>query len=207
MTTLFGEATQEPAPPAGYLDPASSKQDSAKSTSARKWFGLLAALIVIAAAAVVGARFLTVDSASETVALRVLELNGQLAIEWNRQAAAVSKAVHGTLEIIDGPQTRNIPLQPGDLALGKFSYKRDTGDIQVRMIVEAPDGKKLQETSRFLGSPPAQGNTEELKALQKRRDELEAEVARLKQSNDQQAQRVQQLERTLKILQTRPGVQ
>ena len=75
------------------------------------------------------------------------------------------------------------------------------------MIVEAPDGKKVQEASRFLGSPPAQGNTEELKALQQRRDELEAEVARLKQSNDQQAQRVQQLERTLKILQTRPGVQ
>jgi proteasome lid subunit RPN8/RPN11 len=207
VTTLFGESAPAPAPVlGGHSDPASSKLESAKSTWPKKWFWLVAALIVIAAAAVVGARFLKVDSASETVALRVLELDGQLAIEWNRQAAAVSKAVHGTLEIIDGPQTRNIPLQPGDLALGKFFYKRETGDVQVRMIVEAPDGKKVQEASRFLGSPPAQGNTEELKALQQRRDELEAEVARLKESNDQQAQRVQQLERTLKILQTRPGV-
>jgi uncharacterized protein YciI len=45
-----------------------------------------------------------------------------------------------------------------------------------------------------------------LKALQQRRDQLEADVARLKQSNDQQALRIQQLERTLKILQTRPGI-
>ena len=63
----------------------------------------------------------------------------------------------------------------------------------------------MQEASRFLGPAPSQGNAEELKTLQQRRDELQAEVDRLKQSNDQQAQRIQQLERTLKILQTRPG--
>jgi cell division septum initiation protein DivIVA len=74
------------------------------------------------------------------------------------------------------------------------------------MSVDGPDGKKLQEASRFLGPPPSKANAEELKTLQQRRDELEAEVARLKQSNDQQTQRIQQLERTLKILQTRPGV-
>ena len=135
----------------------------------------------------------------------MLEREGQLDIEWNRQAAPVSKAVRGTLEIADGPDTRTIPLKPADLALGKFSYKRETGDIQVRMIVEAPDGEKVQEASRFLGPPPPKANDDELKTLQNRKDELDSEVQRLKQSNDQQAQRIQQLERTLKILQTRQG--
>ena len=121
------------------------------------------------------------------------------------EAAPVSKAVRGTLEIADGPQTRTIPLTPADLALGKFSYKRDTGDIQVRMSVEAPDGNKVQEASRFLGPPPSNGKRGGVKDAPAAQDELEAEVARLKQSNDQQAQRIQQLERTLKILQTRPG--
>jgi septal ring factor EnvC (AmiA/AmiB activator) len=75
------------------------------------------------------------------------------------------------------------------------------------MSVEDGDGTKPPpEAARFLGPPPSQGNAEELKALQQRRDQLEADVARLKQSNDQQAQRIQQLERTLKILQTRPGI-
>ena len=73
------------------------------------------------------------------------------------------------------------------------------------MIVDEPDGKKVQEASRFLGPAPPKANDDELKALQQRKDELEAEVARLKQSNDDQAQRIQQLERTLKILQTRQG--
>ena len=86
---------------------------------------------------------------NETLTLSVLEREGQLDIEWNRLAAPVSKAVRGTLEIADGPETRTIPLKPADLAMGKFSYKRDTGDIQVRMMVEAPDGEKVQEASRF----------------------------------------------------------
>jgi proteasome lid subunit RPN8/RPN11 len=190
MTSLFGEP-----------GPAPESKGSAK-----KWLGLAAALMVIAALAIAGARYLSPAPANETIALSVLERDGQLDIEWNRAAAPVSKAVRGALEIADGPQTRTIPLAPAELALGKFSYKRDTGDIQVRMSVEAPDGTKLQEASRFLGPPPSKGNAEELKTLQQRRDELEAEVARLRQSNDQQAQRIQQLERTLKILQTRPGV-
>jgi proteasome lid subunit RPN8/RPN11 len=190
MTSLFGEP--DPAPePKGFP---------------KKWLVLVAALIVIGALAVAGARFLSFGPAAETIALSVLERDGQLDIEWNRASAPVAKAVRGTLEIADGPQTRTVPLTPADLALGKFSYQRVTGDVQVRMSVEAADGTKLPEASRFLGPPPSKGNAEELKTLQQRRDELEAEVARLKQSNDQQAQRIQQLERTLKILQTRPGI-
>jgi phage shock protein A len=73
------------------------------------------------------------------------------------------------------------------------------------MIVDEPDGAKVQEASRFLGPPPAKANDDELKTLQQRRDDLEAEIGRLKQSNAQQAERIQQLERTLKILQTRQG--
>jgi proteasome lid subunit RPN8/RPN11 len=193
ITSLFGE------PPPSNL---------AKKSSSKKWLWLVAALIVIAALAVAGARYLSFGKAeaNEPIALSVLERDGQLDIEWNRAAAPVSNAVRGTLEITDGPQTRTVPLTRAELEMGKFSYKRQTGDIQVRMSVESADGNKLQEASRFLGPPPSQENTEELKALEQRRDELEAEVARLKQSNDQQAQRIQQLERTLKILQTRPGI-
>ncbi len=190
MTSLFEE------PPASLP----------KKSSRKKWLWLVAALIVIVALAVAGARYLSFGKTYEPIALSVLERDGQLDIEWNRAAAPVSKAVRGALEITDGSQTRTVPLTPAGLESGKFSYKRQTGDIQVRMSVESADGKKVQEVSRFLGSPPSQANAEELKALQQRRDELEAEVARLKQSNDQQALRIQQLERTLKILQTRPGI-
>jgi len=188
MTSLFGEPPPE------------------TKASGKKWVWLVAALIVIGGLGIAGARYLSLRPGNESIALSVVERDGQLDIEWNHAAAPVSKAVRGALEIADGPQTRAVPLTPGELALGKFAYKRETGDVQVRISVEAADGNKVQEASRFLGPPPSQGNTEELKALQQRRDELEAEVARLKQSNEQQSQRIQQLDRTLKILQTRPGV-
>jgi hypothetical protein len=206
LTSLFGEPVAvKPAAPAP--EPVESAQPALAKTSSgkKKWFWLVAALIVIAGLAVAGARFLASGLTHETIALSVLEREGQLDIEWNRQATPVSRAVGGALEIADGQQTRTIPLKPGDLALGKFSYKRDTGDIQVRMIVDQPDGRKVQEASRFLGPAPPKANDDELKTLQQRKDELDAEVDRLKQSNDQQAQRIQQLERTLKILQTRQG--
>ncbi len=192
MTSLFGE-------------PAAAPVSKAKGLG-RKWIWLAAALIVVVALGVAGARYLSLGPSSEPIALSVLERDGQLDIQWNRAAPPVSQAVRGALEITDGPQTRTIPLTPNELAAGKFSYKRETGDIQVRMTVDSPDGKKVQEASRFLGSPPSQANADELKALEQRRAELEAEVARLKQSNGQQALRIQQLERTLKILQTRPGI-
>ena len=214
LTSLFGEPVPARAadPPLKAASPAPALElaepltpGPTKTSSGKKWLWLVAALIVVAGLAITGTRFVTSGQTNQAIMLSVLEREGQLDIEWNRQAAAVSKAVRGTLEIADGPQTRTIPLKPTDLALGKFSYKRDTGDIQVRMIVEAPDGQKVEEASRFLGSPPHKANDAELKTLQNRKDELEAEVQRLKQANDQQAQRIQQLERTLKILQTRPG--
>jgi proteasome lid subunit RPN8/RPN11 len=207
LTSPLGEPVPvKAAAPLPAPEPAeSSKPGPAKKRSSKKWFWLVAALIVIVGLAATGARFLASGLRNENIALSVLEREGQLDVEWNRQAAPVAKAVRGTLEIADGPETRTIPLKPADLALGKFSYKRDTGDIQVRMMVEAPDGEKVQEASRFLGPPPPKANDDELKTLQKRKDELDVEVERLKQSNDQQAQRIQQLERTLKILQTRQG--
>lgn len=199
LTSLFGEPGSVPEPFE------SAAAGPAKASSGKKWLWLAAALIVIAGLAVTGARFFASGVTTETFALSVLERQGQLDIEWNPRAAPVSKAAGGTLEIADGQQTRTIPLKPADLALGKFSYKRDTGDIQVRMVINEPDGKKVQEASRFLGPAPPKANDDELKTLQQRKDELEEEVARLKQSNTDQAERIQQLERTLKILQTRQG--
>ena len=195
MTSLFGEPVQVPEAAA-----------VSKKPSVTKWILAAAALFVVAGLAVVGSRFISIGPRSESLALSVLEREGQLDIQWNRAAEPVSKAVGGELEIADGPQTRTIPLSAAELAQGKFSYKRETGDIQVRMSVAQSNGSKVQEASRFLGPAPAKGNAAELKALEQRRDELEAEVTRLKQSNDQQSQRLQQLERTLKILQTRPGI-
>jgi predicted RNase H-like nuclease (RuvC/YqgF family) len=74
------------------------------------------------------------------------------------------------------------------------------------MTVEDSDGKKsLPVASQFLGPPPAKMkvNDQETTTLDSRRTALENEIARLRQENANQAGRIQQLERTLRILQTR----
>jgi proteasome lid subunit RPN8/RPN11 len=206
MTSLFADPSPvKDAARSSEWEPEYPLRGSSKTNSGKKWLVLSAALVVIGGLGVTGARVFMAGEKNESISLSVLEREGQLDIEWNRQSAPIANAVSGTLEIADGPQTQTIPLKPRDLAQGKFAYKRGTGDIQVRMMLNEPDGKKVQEASRFLGPPPVKANDDELKTLQQRRDDLETEVARLKQLNSQQAERIQQLERTLKILQTRQG--
>jgi proteasome lid subunit RPN8/RPN11 len=172
----------------------------------RKWGWLLAWLVLVSGLLVFGARFFMSRGVAEPVGLSVVERDGQLQIEWNHTANSVTAASGGSLEIVDGADTRIVALTPQDLARGKFTYARNTGDIDVRMTVVDGKGTKLQEASRFLGRPPVGAQAGELDALKQRRDQLEAEVNRLRGQNAQQTQRIQQLERTLRILQTRLGI-
>ncbi len=41
------------------------------------------------------------------------------------------------------------------LASGNFTVVRKSGDVEVHMTVESPDGARWQEASRYLGRPPA----------------------------------------------------
>jgi proteasome lid subunit RPN8/RPN11 len=172
----------------------------------RKWGWLLAWLVLVIGLLVFGVRFFMSRGVAEPVGLSVVEREGQLQIEWNHTANSVTAASGGSLEIVDGADTRIVALTPPDLARGKFTYARNTGDIDVRMTVVDAKGTKLQEASRFLGRPPAGAQAGELDALKQRRDQLEGEVNRLRGQNAQQNARIQQLERTLRILQTRLGI-
>jgi fructose-bisphosphate aldolase class 1 len=99
-----------------------------------------------------------------------------------------------------------VPLTPKDIAQGSFTYVRRSGDVQVRLIVTASGGQQTEEASRFLGTPPETVDANEMDLLKVQRDALQDEVTRLRTQNGQQAARIQQLERTLVILQTRLGI-
>jgi proteasome lid subunit RPN8/RPN11 len=174
--------------------------------SRRKWPWLVVWAVVVLAAAVAGLRY-WMPQPVEPVSLAVIEREGQLQISWNHAASAVANAKAGSLEIADGPGVRKIPLSREVLSTGKFTYARKTGDVEIRFTVESPLGTEVQEASRFLGrAPVADMSSEEVKSLEERRTELEAEVKKLRREKDAEASRIQQLERTLRILQTRLGI-
>jgi len=164
--------------------------------------------VVVAAllAAVVGLKYFGPQLNAEPLSLGMIEQNGQLQIQWNRASPSIANASGGTLEIVDGQDKRDIPMNRRELAQGSFTYARQTGDVQVRLSVNASGGQPMVEASRFLGAAPAQGDTNEAEELKVERDALQDEVTRLRQQSVDQAARIQQLERTLLILQSRLGI-
>lgn len=168
-----------------------------------KWPWLLAWAVVVIVAAALGIRYWMPKPATDPIALAVTERDGQLQIEWNKSAKPVVGAAHGELAIVDGKDTRTVALTPQDLARGNFEYQRKSGDIEVRLKVESPVGQTTEEASRFLGRPVDRAEPNELRDLQQQRDDLQNQVNRLTQQNATQQERIQELERTLRIMQAR----
>jgi hypothetical protein len=169
----------------------------------KKWPWLVGWAVLVILAAVFGIRYWMVRPAQEPIALAVVEHEGQLRIEWNHAARPVTAAVHGTLVINDGSNTQTFALSPRELTAGNYTYQRKTGDVEVRMSVEDSEGTKVQEASRFLGQAPVKVDANELGELKKKREELEAEVERLTRENSDQEEKIQQLQRTVQIMQAR----
>lgn len=171
-----------------------------------KWPWLVVWAVIVLGLAGWGVRSFLLIPRADPIALFVLEHEGQLQIQWNHNARSVTGAAGGTLDIADGKDTRHVPLSPQDLAKGSFTYQRNTGDVEVRMAVEDSQGKKVEERSQYLGTAPTKVDSQEMKDLQQQRDALQAEVERLRLANGSQAQRIQELERTERILETRLGI-
>jgi hypothetical protein len=173
------------------------------STPKKKWPWLVGWAVIVVLAAVFGLRYWMLRPAQEPISLAVVERDGQLRIEWNHSSRPVTAAVHGTLVINDGSNTQTYALSPRELTAGNYTYERKTGDVEVRMSVEDAEGTKVQEASRFLGQAPVKIDLNELGDLKKRRDELEAEVQKLTRENRGQEEKIQQLQRTVQIMQAR----
>jgi hypothetical protein len=157
---------------------------------------------VVLALAGLGWRYWMQSMVPEPITLAVLEHDGQLRVEWNHSAKLVREALRGSLELSDGGESKTIALSKEMLASGNFTYVRKSGDVEVRMTVETPDGARWQEASRYLGRPPASGSgTPSPIGTQPLPGEADAEVTRLHQENSRQRQRIQQLELQLKLLQ------
>jgi hypothetical protein len=174
-----------------------------------KWPWLAAWGVVVLVAIVLALRYFVLTPRVEPLGLSVIERDGQLQIEWNRAARPVTNAVRGSLIVTDGQNPpRTIPLTQQDLEHGALTYQRTSNDVAVRMNVENAGGVRAEDVTTFLAAAPGKAAADEnTKAIEQERDELKAEVERLKNENADQADRIQQLERNLKVLQSRLGIQ
>jgi hypothetical protein len=140
---------------------------------------------------------------SAPISLHVFEKEGQLEVEWNRESPAIRSAAKGELLIVDGPVRRVLPLTSSDLSKGKVTYARKSDDVEVRLKIENPKQKPLEEASRFLGTPVVSAPPAETEQLRTERDAAVAEAKRLRADQERQSARVKQLEEAIRILENR----
>ena len=193
-------------PPPGFL--------TAEPTPGWRWLNPLLGLCALAAFG--GAGYVTHDAwlpkvmaavrpspvipgAPPTLRLKTIDHEGQLQINWDRNLPAVRAAVDARLEITDGsslPQT--IALDQAHLENGSFSYGRQSARVDVKLILNQPDGRQIRDVTAYVGPLPVHQSAEEDSALRTQREAMAAQADKLKSDLDRQAARTRKLERDLK---------
>ena len=74
------------------------------------------------------------------IALRVIDQEGRLRIDWNKDNELIRSAGGATLEVEDGGVTNRYPVEPKTLRSGGFDYIRKTTDVLMTLTL-FHDGK------------------------------------------------------------------
>jgi hypothetical protein len=172
-----------------------------------KWPWLVLWGAVVLTIVILALRYFALMPRVEPLALTLAERGGQLQIEWNHAARPVASAVRGSLAITDGKAARTFPLTPQELEHASYTYQPASDDVEVRLSVENANGDKVEETTTFLGAAPVKSDPDEKAKAAEADAAKQAEIDRLQRENAAQAARIQELERNLKILQSRLGQQ
>jgi proteasome lid subunit RPN8/RPN11 len=132
------------------------------------------------------------------LSLALTDDNGQLKIQWDRNAPAVRDALEGTLEITDGNSApQSVRLDGAHLAAGVFTYGRENERVDVTLLASEPDGRVVKEQTIFLGKLPPKAvpdSSTDSDAEKQRADKLQKDA-------NFQAAKIKKLEKDLKAAQ------
>jgi proteasome lid subunit RPN8/RPN11 len=138
--------------------------------------------------------------APPSLGLTAIDREGQLLISWDRDSRALLRARDAVLEIADGaPPVQTIPLDRAHLQTGSFTYARQGTKVDVRLIVHQANGPEIREVTSFWGQLPERKPVEDPE-VQKQRDELAQQAARLKTDLNVQAAKTKRLEKDLQSI-------
>ncbi len=164
--------TPEPTPPPSFA--------LVEHKSSPKWVWLLLALFMAVAAAGYGVRTYWARPSGQALSLKVMDMDGQLLIEWDRTARPVQEARGAVFEILDGSERQVVEMDGERLREGSITYARRTDRVDVHFRVERPGAQPVHEFLRFLGQPPPVRPTVEHAEAIRQRDELQQQVEKMR---------------------------
>jgi proteasome lid subunit RPN8/RPN11 len=160
-----------------------------------KRFWLVSALCLALVGLGVGAGAYWFRTPAQPLAMRVMDIDGQLLIEWDRTAGPIQEASGATVEIMDGIERTKVEMDGERLREGSITYARRSDRVDVRFRVNRPGSQPVEEFIRFLGQPvPGKPSPEELETI-RQRDDLQQEVEKMRaelRTKNAQLRRLQQ---------------
>ena len=139
-----------------------------------QWLWWVAAVLAMAFSAVLFAPAGSSPKRAPFVALSAYDLDGQLQIHWDRTAVPAAPGESARLEIMGGGVATVILLDGQRLPRGTVSYTREHARVDVRFVLEQPDGRKFEDFTTFVGHPPPEAKPDQgSSALQLERDVTE----------------------------------
>jgi len=90
----------------------------------------------------------------EAISLNTLDDHGQLQIRWNGAAPPVRSARAGSLLILDGASTVNVPLDAAHVQSGAYTFLRKSDRVDVTLALAEAGGKEVRVATLFSGESP-----------------------------------------------------
>ena len=187
---LSGAETAPPLPPPSFalVEPRIS----------RKWIWLLLALCLLVAGLAFAARANWFRTPEQALSLRVMDIDGQLLIEWDRTAKPIQEARSATVEILDGNEKVTVEMDGERLREGSVTYLRQSDRVDVRFRVERPGSRPAQEFIRFLGQPVRpKPSSEDVEAI-RQNDDLQRQVDEMRTDLQRKAAQIRRLQQRKK---------
>lgn len=94
------------------------------------------------------------DPRGASLDLRVETQGLGLRLSWNRYSPAIQTATSGVLEIDDGGQRREIPLDVNQIVNGSVVYRPASDDVSFRLNLHGSSGKDVAQVLRVLDASP-----------------------------------------------------
>ncbi|MCC6392782.1 MAG: hypothetical protein IT167_19450 [Bryobacterales bacterium] len=189
-------------PRPGLLAP--RREEASDSPGAPESGGRLARLAWVAVALLVCALALYAipkfrqPAPPDALQLRIVDVKGQLRVEWDRGSRAVQRAGSATLFIDDGGMLPPIHLDGDATRRGSVTYARLSEDVIVRLEVNRENLPPLREQARYVGPPLAKYESRELRETREHTRKLDAEAAEIRSQIAAETERAKELNQEIR---------
>jgi proteasome lid subunit RPN8/RPN11 len=136
--------------------------------------------------------------APDGLQLRIVDVKGQLRVEWDRNSRAVQRAESATLFIDDGGMLPPVHLDGDATRRGSVTYARLSEDVIVRLEVNRDNLPPLREQARYVGPPLPKYESRELRDAREHTRQLDAEAGEARKEIAAEADRAKELKKEIR---------